>query len=281
MRAAAAISSAKEYLSQERVVVLDALLNGRMPPEQRQQFIATQTGQTQALNAFSVVATTQQQELLHRLVSGPDLRPSALDEYQILSMSTDLMPTDLKPADWDKAMIPRANQMRAVEQSIDKQTVDDAQSLRDAVQRQIIIDVGLLFGMVLIAMLIAWGVARSMNRSLRELKNGALTVARYGLPQAVQRLAADRRTAAGAKPGRVRRGDRGIQRRSPRGRAHRRRAGGPAVVGRHDVRQPCASFPDPGRPAHRPPGPAGARRGGPGPSGRAVPARPPGDPDAP
>ena len=55
-------------------------------------------------------------------------------------------------------------------------------------QRQIIIDVGLLFGMVLIAMLIAWFVARSMNRSLRELKHGALTVAQYGLPQAVARL---------------------------------------------------------------------------------------------
>ncbi len=78
--------------------------------------------------------------------------------------------------------------MRKVEKFIDDQTVADAQTLRDNVQRQIIIDVGLLFGMVLVAMLIAWFVARSMNRSLRELKHGALTVAQFGLPQAVSRL---------------------------------------------------------------------------------------------
>jgi signal transduction histidine kinase len=42
--------------------------------------------------------------------------------------------------------------------------------------------------MLLLAILFAWIVARSMARSLRELRHGALTVAQFGLPQAVQRL---------------------------------------------------------------------------------------------
>ncbi len=76
----------------------------------------------------------------------------------------------------------------AVESTLDREIVADASAARDRVERQIIIDVGLLFAIVLIAMLIAWLVARSMNRALRELKHGALTVARQGLPQAVARL---------------------------------------------------------------------------------------------
>ena len=91
----------------------------------------------------------------------------------------------------------------------------------------------------------------------------------------------DRRAAAGAQQGRVRPGDRGVQRGPPGGRPHRRRAGRAALLRRDDVRQPGPPLADPGRPAHRSPRPAGARRGGPGPAGRAVPARPPGHPDAP
>ena len=50
------------------------------------------------------------------------------------------------------------------------------------------IETGLLLGMLLLAILFAWLVARSMARSLRELRQGALAVAQYGLPQAVARL---------------------------------------------------------------------------------------------
>lgn len=188
MRAAAALSNAKEFLSQERVVVLEAILQGSMPPEQRQRFIATLTGQQQALTAYAVVATPIQQTYFEQTVSGPPLRPSEQYESQIESTSTDSIPRGLQAGSWDQAMSERANLYRTVEQQLDATTVSDATTLRDNVQRQIIVDVGLLFGMVLLAVMIAWFVARSMNRSLRELKHGALTVARYGLPQAVARL---------------------------------------------------------------------------------------------
>ena len=48
-----------------------------------------------------------------------------------------------------------------------------------------LVTAGALLGMLLLAILFAWIVARSMARSLRELRHGALTVAQYGLPQAV------------------------------------------------------------------------------------------------
>ena len=55
-------------------------------------------------------------------------------------------------------------------------------------QRQVFVETGLLLGMLLLAILFAWLVARSMARSLRELRQGALSVAQFGLPQAVARL---------------------------------------------------------------------------------------------
>ncbi len=188
MRAAASIASDKEYVSQERYLVLTALLQGNMPFQLRKQVIATQTGQAQAATQYQVVATAEQWSWYSLTVSGNDLRPSQVDEAKIEAMQTDALPDGMKFDEWDKGISARGALLRAVEVKIDNETVDDSTTLRDQVQRQIIVDVGLLFAMVLAAMLIAWLVARSMNRSLRELKQGALNVAQNGLPQAVARL---------------------------------------------------------------------------------------------
>jgi signal transduction histidine kinase len=189
MRAAAAISSAKEYLSEERIVVLQVLASRELTDENEKAFLSTITGQDQALQAFKVVATPDQQALLQQLISGPDLREAELYEGTFKSYPTGPLPVDVFGAgDWDNAMVGRANLMRQLEQRIDGQTVGDATRLRDGVQRQVLLEAGLLLSLVLIAVLIAWFVARSMNRSLRELRHGALAIAQYGLPQAVARL---------------------------------------------------------------------------------------------
>jgi hypothetical protein len=60
-------------------------------------------------------------------------------------------------------MVGWANLMRQVEQKIDDQTVTDATALRDGVRRQVLVEAGLLLALVMIAVLIAWFVARSMK----------------------------------------------------------------------------------------------------------------------
>ncbi|HEY2794009.1 MAG TPA: nitrate- and nitrite sensing domain-containing protein, partial [Micromonosporaceae bacterium] len=177
MRAAAAVASGKEYLSQERYLVLEAILQNSIPADLRQQVIATQTGQDQAVTAFQVVATPSQLAYYNLHVAGINLRPSTIAQNSLDQLQSDRLPAGLTADGWNTDMTQRSVLLREVEQNIDSQTVADATTLRDNVQKQIIIDVGLLFGMVLIAMLIAWFVARSMNRSLRELKQGALNVA--------------------------------------------------------------------------------------------------------
>jgi signal transduction histidine kinase len=77
---------------------------------------------------------------------------------------------------------------RNVETQLDARIVKEATALRDEVNRKVFIETSVLLGLLLLAILFAWLVARSMARSLRELRQGALSVAQFGLPHAVNRL---------------------------------------------------------------------------------------------
>lgn len=188
MRAAGAIAQAKEFIGLQRNAGIEMLADGKSTSDQREAFVGGTTGQQQAIDAYSVVATARENNLRTQTVNGDGLRPSKEYTDQFIKANGNEVPTGFSTDQWNAAMSTRANLYRQVEVALDKQIVADASAARDRVERQIIIDVGLLFAIVLIAMLIAWFVARSMNRALRELKHGALTVARQGLPQAVARL---------------------------------------------------------------------------------------------
>jgi methyl-accepting chemotaxis protein len=189
MRAGSAIANVNEELSQERVIVLQILNQGQLTSSAQDQFLTTLAGQQLALGPFYNVATQAQQDQLNKILSGPNLREAKLEEDTIQDLKPGPLPQDLFTAsDWDSAMGARSDLMRQVEQVIDAQTVADASALHSRVQRQVLVEALLLIGLVLIAVLIAWLVARAMNRSLRELRHGALAIAQYGLPQAVSRL---------------------------------------------------------------------------------------------
>jgi len=189
MRAAAAVATAKEFLSQERVVILQALAYGEMSQAVRRDYVATLKGQELALTGFAAVATPDQQELLDRTVTGPELRETLSFEGELDSLSTGQDPADVVTADaWDQAMVGRANLMNTVEVALNEQAQRAATDLGARVQRRVLIETGLLLLTLLLGVLFAWLVARSMARSLRDLRQGALAVAQYGLPQAVARL---------------------------------------------------------------------------------------------
>nr|WP_277349646.1 nitrate- and nitrite sensing domain-containing protein [Planosporangium thailandense] len=189
MRASAALSQSKEFLAQERVVVLQALLQRSMPVQMKVAFIGTLKGQEQALREFQAVATADQRALYDKTVTGADRREAENFQSTISSLTGDELPGDIfTPAQWDRAMVGQADLVRKVEVSLDQHAVSDAASLRDQLQRQMVLQVGLLLALLMVSILFAWIVARSMARALRELRHGALTVAQYGLPQAVARL---------------------------------------------------------------------------------------------
>src|SRR4030095_2793430 len=80
MRAAASVATAKEFMSQERAIILAALATGEFPPAARTNYLAALQGQQLALGNFKAVATPAQVELYERTVTGPQLRDVLLFE---------------------------------------------------------------------------------------------------------------------------------------------------------------------------------------------------------
>ncbi|MEO3743898.1 nitrate- and nitrite sensing domain-containing protein [Plantactinospora sp. B5E13] len=189
MRAAAATSRAKEYLSMRRVVVHRALIDNRLTPVLRTDYIATETGQQQALQSFEAVASRDESEFYEQVVAGADQREADTYSGWIRGKTNETMsdaPFDAD--DWDAAMVGNAQLIREVEAKLDGDVLKQAGALRDDVRQQVFGETALLLSMLLIAILFAYLVARSMARSLRELRQGALAVAEHGLPHAVSRL---------------------------------------------------------------------------------------------
>ncbi|MEE6259579.1 sensor histidine kinase [Plantactinospora sonchi] len=189
MRAAAATSRAKEYLSMRRIVVHRALIDNRLTPVLRTDYIATETGQQQALQSFEAVASRDEAEFYEQMVAGADQREADTYSGWIRGKTNESMsdaPFDAD--DWDAAMVGNAQLIREVEARLDGDVLKRAGVLRDEVRQQVFVETGLLLSMLLIAILFAYLVARSMARSLRELRQGALAVAEHGLPHAVSRL---------------------------------------------------------------------------------------------
>ncbi|MEU0151606.1 sensor histidine kinase [Micromonospora fulviviridis] len=189
MRAAAAVARQKEYLAQRRVVVHEALTQERLTQNLREQFTASGTGGTQALESFKAVANQADSEFFDQTVSGPDKREADLYTSLIRgNIFGDLKKPPFTRDQWDGAMVANAKLIRTVETRLDGNVVRQADELRSDTQRQVFLETGLLLSMLLLAILFAYLVARSMARSLRDLRQGALSVAQYGLPQAVARL---------------------------------------------------------------------------------------------
>ncbi|WBB65056.1 nitrate- and nitrite sensing domain-containing protein [Micromonospora sp. WMMD812] len=189
MRAAAAVAREKEFLSLRRVVVHRALAQKQLTPALRTEYIASGTGQDQAVQSFKAVANDEEARFHDQTVAGGDRREAeTYIGWMNGNTSGSMANAPFGPDQWDSAMVANAKLIRTVESKLDRDVVRQADDLRSGVQTQVFLETGLLLSMLLLAILFAYLVARSMARSLRDLRQGALSVAQYGLPQAVARL---------------------------------------------------------------------------------------------
>jgi len=189
LRSAAALSRNKEFHSRERIIVLRAFAQGELTPSMRNDYIGTRAGQAQARRTFEASARQEDSEFYNQTVAGSSLREADSYGGYIRGKTNQTMSdAPFDAASWDAAMLANANLIRAVEMKIDHDVVIEAADRRSAVQQQVFLETGLLLSMLILAIVFAYLVARSMARSLRELRHGALAVAEHGLPQAVARL---------------------------------------------------------------------------------------------
>ncbi|MFI5832355.1 nitrate- and nitrite sensing domain-containing protein [Micromonospora sp. NPDC051300] len=190
-RAVAAFAHAKAEVQEEEAVAFTALsadgpAGGRIDEEQFSSFVATLTGQQEALLSFSRAATPEQRALVDRTVSG--------DAVQLADrVAGDLSRSVGKPALVTAKQVSDAvgavdDLMRWAEIQLLDELLADADAVRTDVIRQAFVESLLVLLTLAVAVTLAVVLARSLNDSLRRLREGALSVANHDLPDAVSRL---------------------------------------------------------------------------------------------
>ncbi|MGH3326257.1 MAG: sensor histidine kinase, partial [Streptomycetales bacterium] len=183
VEAAAAVSRAKEFVSQERALLTDVLAEGSFGPGQYKDFVYTVAARDAALEQFDSIATPGQASRLQRILTNDAGR------MERTAMNADGQgELGISPDQWSGAMQSSANGLRATERSLGDQVIDEAQDARVREARGAVIDTVLIALAILIGLRLTLSVARSMVRRLKTLRSTAIEVAEYSLPDVVQRL---------------------------------------------------------------------------------------------
>ncbi|RKF24997.1 sensor histidine kinase [Micromonospora globbae] len=185
-RAVAAFARAKAAVAEEEAVAFTALSAGQLDEEQFSSFVATLTSQQEALLAFSLTADPAQQALVNSTVSGDAV---GLADRVAADITRSVGQRPFVTAAAATAAIGAVNDlMRWAEIQLQDALFAQTDQARSDVIQQALIESVLVLLTLVIAVTLAVVLARSLNDSLRRLREGALSVANHDLPDAVQRL---------------------------------------------------------------------------------------------
>jgi signal transduction histidine kinase len=182
LRAVSAFSRAKAGTAEQEAVAYAARVAGDLSAEQLAVFTATQTSQQEALEGFSLVATPQQRSLVDNTVTGDAVNLADQVSARLSRADT------VAPLEITQSLGAVVDLMRWAEQRLEAQTLTEAAAESSSVTRQAALEAGLVLLTLIIAVALAVILARSLNLSLRRLREGALAVANRDLPDAVARL---------------------------------------------------------------------------------------------
>jgi signal transduction histidine kinase len=188
LRAVSALAQAKEYIAEQRDIGHQILNAGEFSTSLRRQFTQTETGFDLANSTLQSVGTDSEIQAFEQIGFQPGARAATNLTGQLDFLKSGVTDIPFNSQSWETAMTGYNKLFRALEQKLDTGIVSEATDLRNSVNRRVFIETSVLLAMLLLAILFAWLVARSMARSLRELRQGALSVAQFGLPHAVNRL---------------------------------------------------------------------------------------------
>ncbi|MEU4566747.1 nitrate- and nitrite sensing domain-containing protein [Micromonospora sp. NPDC023956] len=186
-RAVAAFSRAKSAVAEEEAVAFAALAANRIDEEQFSSFVATLTSQQEALLTFSLAADPTQQALVDSTVTG-DAVVLADRVAADITRSVGQTPALVRAEDATFAIGAVHDLMRWTEVQLQDRLLSQTDDARTAVIRQAVVEALLVLLTLIVAVTLAIVLARSLNDSLRRLREGALSVANHDLPDAVKRL---------------------------------------------------------------------------------------------
>ena len=182
LRATTAFAKAKAGAAELEAISYTAVVSGDLSAEQRTAFIAAQTSQQEGLLTYAAFATPAQQSLVDNVVTGDAV--NLADQFSIQLGRGVSVPPDEVIESFGAVV----DLMRWAEQELESQNIDLATDERNDVVRQAAVEAALVLLVLIIAIALAVILARSLNLSLRRLREGALAVANRDLPDAVARL---------------------------------------------------------------------------------------------
>ncbi|MEU4800980.1 nitrate- and nitrite sensing domain-containing protein [Actinosynnema sp. NPDC023587] len=187
-----AIGRIKEQESRKRGIMLDVFQRGGFGPGQERALLAANAELEAARNDFRKSATPDQAKIYDDMVTGlivdtaNDMQESALN---LAAGGKSL--SSLRPERWDIASTLTVNLTRDVENLLLEQLQNRTDELTGQARTSALRDSGIVLGALLLALIMALFVARSILNPLRTLRRTALDVADHGLPDAVSRILVD------------------------------------------------------------------------------------------
>jgi signal transduction histidine kinase len=188
VRALAALAKAKQEMAQSQAVAFDILNVGVPDEQQMNSFLATRTGQEEALLAFNLAANAEQLAAVNSTIVGGAVTLSDR-AAQAMAASVNEPESLISAAEADAAIGSVVNLLRTEEIKLHDSQIAFATELRDEVFQQVLVESVALFLALALAVLLAVLLARALARSLSRLRLHALNVADRELPETVARLA--------------------------------------------------------------------------------------------
>ncbi|MEU9507753.1 nitrate- and nitrite sensing domain-containing protein [Micromonospora sp. NPDC048170] len=191
MRAAAALSRARESVGQQQVAVLQALAATRLTPALHAEIVAARSAQDEALREFDALARPSWQALLGRTLTGPDVLAAVRLDGAVSGTGV-YEPVRLAggAAQWSRVMTTRADLLAQVQSAVNGDIESAADDLWMEQVRSAALQAAVLIVMLSVAVVTAVRVARSLVGQLSLLEQGARRVADVELPGLVRRLRA-------------------------------------------------------------------------------------------
>ncbi|WP_254811614.1 sensor histidine kinase [Streptomyces cavourensis] len=198
-RALAAFSSAKEYASIQRAVIAAALPGGSVKEphlnENDKQFGSNALDkETRAISSFkSIYGSTGESavDLMAPLDNGnnPEINAANMYAKHILDTPNGIDGAKVRSyMDWYDQSSTKIDAMKTIETTLLSDMEAKARELREASQREAIINGAVILIVLGVSLVGAFVVARSMIRSLRRLQDTATRVAQDRLPELVKQL---------------------------------------------------------------------------------------------
>jgi len=194
-----AVATAKAQIAQQVAFIVVAATGGTIRSSELNELRAAVARHDSALVTFATVATPDELQRFNDTLVGPALDQLKVSRQLLLVRGDTDQSLGVNPESVVQAGTTTLGLYRTIEQGELSDLRDAVTGLRNDQQEATLRDAAIVLAVLLLAVLLALMVARSLLKPLRILRSNALDVAYSRLPQTVRRILADPDPVAASK----------------------------------------------------------------------------------